>query len=172
MNVKNNRCGKWNIVDGLIILLAASMIMILGYIMFFADGTLLDSLNADGNTKTVEYTFIVEPVDDDLLVDGTTLPIEVGDVMYHLSGKFSVGDVIEVGEKAAYMVQKEQGADREPVPGQSSFVVKVEAQAVLDGDIYYVNGEIVCVGEQFSFSTPYFTGVCKCDALEEVTADE
>ena len=53
MNVKSNRRGKWNVVDVLILLFVAAMIMILGYVMLFADGNLLDRVNTKGDTKTV-----------------------------------------------------------------------------------------------------------------------
>lgn len=172
MSVKSNRRGKWNIVDALILLFVAVMIMILGYVMLFSDGDLIDRVNADGDTKTVSYTFEVAPVDDDLLVDGKSLPIESGDVLYHLTKKFSLGEVVYVSEKAPYMVLNEQRTELVPASNKGCFVVKVEAQAVLDDGVYYINDHVVRVGEQISFSTPYFTGTCKCVALEEVTDGE
>ena len=172
MNVKSNRRGKWNVVDVLILLFVAAMIMILGYVMLFADGNLLDRVNTKGDTKTVLYTFEVAPIDDDLLVDGKSLPIESGDVLYHLTKKFSLGEVIYVSEKSPYMVLNDRGTELVPSATQGSFVLKVEAQAVVDDGVYYVNDHVVRIGEQLSFSTPYFSGVCKCVALEEVTDGE
>jgi len=173
MKVKSNRRGRWNIVDVLIILFVAAMIMILGYMMFFADGNLLDRVNLDGEAKTVEYTFEVAPVDDDLLTDEMRLPIEEGDVLYHLSKEFSLGTVIDVSEKLPYMVLNEQGTELVPVTNKGQFLIKVKALALWEKGVYYdVNGEVVLIGEQFSFSTPYFTGVCKCVAVEEVIDGE
>ena len=172
MNVKSNRRGKWNIVDFLILLFVAVMIMILGYMMFFSDGNLLDRVNMKGDTKTVLYSFEVSPVDNDLLVDGKSLPIEKGDVLYHLTKKFSLGEVIYVSEKKPYMLLNDQGTELMPSSDQSYFVIKVEAQAVVEDDVYYVNDHVVRVGEQLSFSTPYFTGVCKCIEVGEVTDGE
>lgn len=172
MNVKSNRRGRWNIADVLIILFVAVMIMALGYVMLFADGNLLDRIDTNGDTKTVIYTFEVAPVDDDLLIGGKQLPIEDGDVLYHLTKKFSLGEVVYVSGKAPYMVLNEKGNALVPSSNQGSFIIKVEAQAVVDEGVYYVNDHVVRIGEQLSFTTPYFTGVCKCVALEEVTDSE
>lgn len=172
MNVKSNRRGRWNVVDVLIILFVATVIMALGYVMLFADGNLLDRVDVDGDTKTVLYTFEVAPVHDDLLVDGNQLPIEKGDVLYHLTKKFSLGEVVYVGEKTPYMVLNDRKTEMVPSSHQGSFTIKVKAQAVVDEGIYYVNDHVIRIGEQLSFSTPYFTGVCKCVALEEVTDGE
>lgn len=172
MSVKSNRRGKWNIVDALILLFVAAMVMIIGYMMFFADGNLLARVNTKGDTVKVSYTFEVSQVDDDLLINGEKLPIENGDVLYHLDKKFSLGEVVYVSEKKPYMVLNDQETNLVPVSGKGSFELKVEAQAVVEDGIYYVNEHVVYKGEQVKFSTPYFTGVCKCVALEEVTDGE
>ena len=140
--------------------------------MFFSDGNLLDRVNTKGDTKTVLYTFELAPVDTDLLVDGKSLPIQKGDVLYHLGDNFSLGEVIYVSEKAPYMVMNDQKTEEVESSTQVSFELKVEAQAVIDDGVYYVNEHVVRVGERLSFSTPYFTGVCKCVAVEEVTDGE
>lgn len=172
MNVKSKRRGKWNVIDVLIVLFVAAVIMVLGYLMLFADSNLFDRINLESDTKTVLYTFEVAPVDEDLLIDKTSLPVENGDVLYHLTKKFSLGEVVFVSEKEPYMVLNDQGTELVESSNQGRFTLKAEAEAVIDDGVYYVNDHIVRVGEQFSFSTPYFTGVCKCIAVEEVTDGE
>ena len=168
MNVKSNRRGKLNIVDVLILLFIATIVMVVGYLMFFSDSNLLDGMSANNNTKTVAYTFEVAPVHEDLLLDKTKLPVEKGDVLYHSTKKFSLGEVVYVGDKKTYMILNDEGTELVPSSDKSSFILKVEAQAVYDDGVYYVNDHIVRIGEEMAFTTPYFTGTCKCVAVEEV----
>ena len=145
--------------------------MTLTYMMFFAHTNLLDRFDTSSDTKTVCYTFEVGPVNDDLLSNGA-LPIEKGDTLYHLTKKFSLGEVIYVSEKAPYMTMNDQGTELVPAPNKGQYTIKVEAQAVLDNGVYYVNDRVVLIGEEMAFTTPYFTGFCKCIAMEEVMIGE
>ena len=166
------RRGKMNVVDVLILLFVFSIALILAYMMFFSDMNLLDQFSAEDNTKTVSYTLEIAPVDDDVLSTEGRLPIKNKDVVYHTSKEFSLGEVIFVSEKMPYMVSNDQKTEMVPLDKMSTFTLKVKAEAVRVGGVYYVNDHVIRIGDEFAFTTPYFEGVCKCIAVEEVTDGE
>ena len=156
MKVKSNRRGRWNVMDALILLCVAFVIMVLGYIMFFADGSMLDNVGAKAETQTaqVQYTLEVVSVDDDFLIETDEgmkfLPIEVGEEVYHITKQISLGKVVE------------------QTFNNGVIYLKVKAQSTSGKD----GNRIIYKGEQVSFQTPYFTGVCKCIEIGEVTDGE
>ena len=177
---KNVRRGGFNVVDALILFLVLAFAVLLIYVMFFSDIRIGNGLRKEESRRMVSYTLEIEPFDEEFLNESLYLPIQVGDRLYHLDGKYTLGEVSFVGEAAPYMAPTgEVLTDEEgnnilqyaPYPGKSVVTLKVEAEAVYNGTSYLVAGKALRVGDSFSFTTPYFAGTCRCTAVEEVTAD-
>lgn len=176
---------KFNVVDALILFFVLAFAVLLIYMIFFSDIDLLKFFREDENQKTISYTLEIVPVDDDFLDASRRLPIQAGDRFYHVDGSYRLGRVTGVGEAAPYLVSTggaSSGAgdsgesdpptdgklEYAPWPGKSVITLEVEAEAVYNGSAYLVKGNAIRVGDSFTFSTPYFTGKCRCIAVEEV----
>lgn len=177
---------KFNVIDALILFFVLAFLVLLIYMIFFSDIDLLKFFRQDENQKTISYTLEIAPVDDDFLDASRQLPIQVGDRFYHVDGAYRLGRVTGVGEAGPYLVstvdassgiENSEGSDLPetggmlqyaPYPGKSVITLTVEAEAVYNGSAYLVKGKALRIGDSFTFSTPYFTGTCRCIAVEEV----
>lgn len=178
---KSTRRGRFNVIDALILFLVIALVVVMVYMMFFSDYPFFDNLQNNSQNRVVRYTLEIAPVEDAFFTSDGTLPLLVGDTLYHLDGKYVLGEVVQIGERRPYRTSTgEYLPDEEGVntlqyaeyPGKSSVLIQVESQAVWEGNAYLVNGKALYAGDTFAFNTPYFTGNCRCVSVEEVTENE
>lgn len=176
---RTKRRGSFNVVDALIVLVLLAVISVMVFLIFFSDSGVLGISDANEKSRTVHYIMTVEPVDDDFLLS-ERLPVRTDDsfsVWMEDKTSRKIGKIFSVGERSDYRKGTSQLDEKGNVifakyPGYSSFELIVESAAVLTDTGAYRTGEIVIgVGDEISFSTPYFSGTAKCTGIQEVVTD-
>ena len=171
--------GRFNVIDALILLLVFALLVAMVFLFFFSDSGLF---GLSGKKQTLRYCFSIDRVDNDLLSSGK-LPMMPEDSFYlYLDADHSTpvpfGSIETVGEAGPYLAATGQTDDAGNLvyavcPGFSNFEFSVCVQmSVSEAQNHTWQGRSIGVGSEFSFLTPFFTGVCRCVSVEEVAANE
>ena len=171
--------GRFNVIDALILLLVFALLVAMIFLFFFSDSGLL---GLSGKKQTLRYRFSIDRVDNDLLSSGK-LPMMPKDSFYLYfdegnSAPVPFGSIETVGEAEPYLAATDKTDDAGNLvyavcPGFSKFEFSVCVQmSVSDAQNHTWQGESIGVGSEFSFLTPFFSGVCRCVSVEEVAANE
>lgn len=159
--VGNIKKGKFNIVDGILILIALAVVT--AVVIYLVPGL----LNAAAEETDITFTLEFRGVDSAFVTN-----IKNGDSVYDSSKHYMLGNVKSV-ENYAYNVlvyNDETGtAEMKDVDGLKNIIVTVTAKAVYtDGEGYSVNGERIAVGCAYNISFPDFSGKAYCIEVSAV----
>ena len=158
--VKKKR-GRFNAIDALIILLVIGIVVI-----FIASGAAVS--NDPGADKKLEYTVMVEYVDDDFAGR-----IKVGDHVYNSSTKSLLGTVSSIKSNEHYYVyeysEEENAMVSRSYSDKYNVEITVSANAkFVSGVGYSVGGIRVAVGEKMSLRFPGCVANAYCVGMREV----
>lgn len=179
-NVEKERHGRFNAIDFFLIVIFIVAVAVFVYAMFFSDADLFNFSDDPRNSREIVIVFEVE-VDDRLLDSQGNLQFSVGDAFASAAGGYEVGEISAISERAPLMVSTGEYTEDEngqsvlvyaEYPGKGVYRVSVSASASLEDGAYVIGSNPVRVSESFGFTTPYFTGVCKCVSIEEVASNE
>lgn len=174
---KQRKHAPFNVVDAGILLLLLAVLLVFVYFVFFADHIPLGDPAEGSGEERVVYTLEIRGIDNALLDSDLSLPILVGEEIYHVNSSYVVGKVLSVSTAMPYMAATSSvTADGELIyaqhPMKSSFLIEVETTASFVDGSYMINGKILRIGERFNVATPYFTAEVYCKDIKEVASDE
>ncbi len=149
---------RFTIMDGVILLIILAVVAVLLYVFVFSD--LASMHTAAAETHTLTYVVEVAALDEEQA--SKILP---GDTVINSASKIAIGTVTAV-EMRPYMymgTNKNEGSlVLNPVDGKVNLYLTVQADAILDGISYTVNGYDVYVGAlvHMSFNDIVCSGYC------------
>lgn len=157
----NKRKLRFNAVDVLIILLAATVAFVLLYVFVLSDR----SADVAGvNTVKIQYVVEIQNIDSRF-----SESVRRGQAVEDAITRKSIGTVVGVEAKDFEKITFDYDTGRETssvAEGQITLRVTVEAEAVETDRAFLVDGCEIRVGKQFSLILPELYGVGYCIALQ------
>lgn len=163
-SVKTKR-GKFNFVDLLLLVLVAA---ILFAVIFLVDPFSLNVFGDAEKTVVLEYTVQIGYVEASL-VDN----VRLGDEALSAVNKASLGRVSairnDILSSEAYYDSETDAMSMKEYPDRYDLQITITADAVFEaGKGYYVKGNRIAVGGQYSLMFPEFAGSGYCISMREV----
>ena len=161
INKKNSVKSRFNIVDIIVILIAAAIVF--GFFWSFDPFDWFDG-GVDFRDAAISYVVEIKGVDNELVSS-----VRIGDNVIDNVSSDIIGNVTEVTVQPSYEWVSENGEmiKREMV-GKSDMFIEVTARCIYKlGLGYGVNGNQITVGSRLSLRTINFSGVGYCISMKE-----
>ncbi len=155
---------KFNIMDALILLAVLAIIALLLYVFVFSENSALKNAGAD--TYTLTYVVEVTEISDEF-----SDLISAGDRVIDSAKKMHIGTVTAVEVQPYLYMGTDTHAGNlvlNPVDGYVNMYITIQADAVLNGATYSIDGYDIYIGEKMHLAFPDMVCTGHCIALDAV----